>query len=354
MTTTIPTASKRYVHLDGLRGVLAIAVVIHHFAFAMQLPWFNMAWVSVDAFFILSGFVIAHSYQNKISRGLGLREFFYARVGRLYPVYFVGLLLGFAALICTQLTPPDAAQQAKAVGFGLLVLPFLNADTWPAIAGTSTGSAFPLNDPAWSLFFELFVNLVFFAWLRYGGLLKPWSIVAILLVIHLVSSQYFGLHSGWAAENFLGGFSRVTLFFFLGVAVYSTHTQIRLRAPGLFFSAAAAMLIGFMFKNIALNYLLLFLIAPLTILAGSRTNESTGRGAVLMTWLGGISYPIYITHYPLGSLLRSTTLSDLSAPQFVFFATVISIVVADLIARSEQKTRRLWRNRAQAKITARP
>lgn len=351
-TTTISTANKRYVHLDGLRGILAIAVVIHHFAFAMQLHWFNKAWISVDAFFVLSGFVIAHSYQNKITQGLGLREFAFARVGRLYPVYFVGLGLGVLALTNSSFNPmPDATAQGIAVALGLLVLPYLNTEVWPVIAGTSQGGVFPLNEPAWSLFFELFVNLIFFVWLKYGRKLGPWLITTIFFVVHLTVAQHNGLHSGWGESNFAGGFFRVTLFFFMGVAIYSIHTRLTTRSTWFFALGTAAMLGGFMLKNTAVDYLLLFVVAPLTILVGSRIRETTGRWSGVMNWLGGISYPIYITHYPLGIMLRTTVLSDISAAQFVLISTPVSIILADLIARAEKLLRGHWQRRALARST---
>lgn len=343
-----PTENKRYVHLDGLRGILAIAVVIHHFAFAAQLHWFNKAWISVDAFFILSGFVIAHSYQSKIAQGMGLREFSVARINRLYPVYVVGLLLGILALITSNFVPvPPQTAQANAVVSGLLILPYLNDQVWPSIAGSSSGTIFPLNDPAWSLFFELFVNLLFFAWLRYGRALAPWLIAFAFLAIHIFGSQYYGLHSGWATSNFAGGFGRVTFFFFLGVVIYAAHSRINLRSTWLFGLGVLLLLAGFALKNRAIDYLLLFLIAPCTILLGSKLSADSAHAARLMTWLGGISYPLYITHYPIGAMLHGL-LGETSAPLFVATSTVISIIAADGIARGEKWARAHFRQRRLA------
>ncbi|MET0518851.1 MAG: acyltransferase [Burkholderiaceae bacterium] len=342
-------ASGRYVHLDALRGILAIAVVIHHFSFATRLDWFNKAWISVDAFFILSGFVIAHSYQGKLAAGMGLREFSVARLARLYPLYFVGLLLGVLALLGSPFQPAPAPQeQATAIGFGLLVLPYLNGQLWPAIAGGAQGSVFPLNEPAWSLFYELFVNLVFFAWVRHGRMLAAAAVALIFGIAHVLAAQHYGLHSGWAASNFAGGFIRVIFFFFLGVAIYALHGRLALRSIWPFALGTAALLVGFMFRSVAIDYLLLFLVAPLTILLGSRVRAGGARAAGLMSWLGSISYPIYIIHFPLGMMLHATALGELAAPQFVLISTVVSLAAADLAARGEKFARSHWRQRAPA------
>jgi peptidoglycan/LPS O-acetylase OafA/YrhL len=67
-----------------------------------------------------------------------------------------------------------------------------------------------------------------------------------------------------------------------------------------------------------------------------------------MSWLGGISYPIYIIHFPLGMMLHATALGELAAPQFVLISTVVSLAAADLAARGEKIARSHWRQRAPA------
>ena len=63
------------------------------------------AWVAVDLFFILSGFVIMHSYGDKIRNGLSFGDFAKARLIRLAPLYFAGLL----AWIWRGALPPAAS-----------------------------------------------------------------------------------------------------------------------------------------------------------------------------------------------------------------------------------------------------
>jgi hypothetical protein len=65
----------RFDLLDGLRGIAAIGVMIYHYTLHNGLHWLGGAWVAVDLFFILSGFVIAHSYGNKILNGMGIQQF---------------------------------------------------------------------------------------------------------------------------------------------------------------------------------------------------------------------------------------------------------------------------------------
>src|SRR5689334_10389454 len=94
--------TSRYDALDGLRGVAAIAVMIMHLT---QASLFKNAYVAVDLFFMLSGFVIAHSYGTRLLRGMTAREYVKRRVIRLYPMLLISLLIGLPVLI-----------QARAIG----------------------------------------------------------------------------------------------------------------------------------------------------------------------------------------------------------------------------------------------
>src|SRR6202012_6071076 len=89
---------KRLECLDGLRGVLAVYVMLGHVApFAMIPGWIaqplSHGGAAVDVFFILSGLVIVQSLESFGWRGRG---FLIARVARTYPVYLAMLAVGVA------------------------------------------------------------------------------------------------------------------------------------------------------------------------------------------------------------------------------------------------------------------
>jgi peptidoglycan/LPS O-acetylase OafA/YrhL len=86
--------------LDGLRGVAAILVVLFH-----ENYWFSQtglvpkAYLAVDFFFCLSGFIIAYSYsEHLISGQLSFLKFSAIRLVRLYPLYLLGTVLGLLRL----------------------------------------------------------------------------------------------------------------------------------------------------------------------------------------------------------------------------------------------------------------
>jgi peptidoglycan/LPS O-acetylase OafA/YrhL len=116
---------KRLECLDGLRGVLAVYVMLGHVApFAMIPVWIaqplSYGGAAVDVFFILSGLVIVQSLESFGWRGRG---FLIARVARTFPVYLAIL----AVAVAVQALPTDFAR-----------LPWIAADS-PARDIWSTG-----------------------------------------------------------------------------------------------------------------------------------------------------------------------------------------------------------------------
>ena len=98
---------QRYVALDSWRGIAACLVALYHFdavSHVWGLPLLRHAWLFVDLFFVLSGFVIAANYQQRLLAGYGAGRFILLRLGRLYPLHFV-MLAVFVALKLLLLIP---------------------------------------------------------------------------------------------------------------------------------------------------------------------------------------------------------------------------------------------------------
>lgn len=150
--------------INGMRGTAALAVAVFHAypLFGMQVA--PSGYLAVDLFFVLSGCVIACAYDAKLGAGMRPLDFMKIRLIRFMPFYLVGLTFGLIlelALIVTgspyAIKPPNLV---LAVIFALFFLPLP--------ASIARRDIFPLNVPAWSLFYELVVNTlfaVFFRWL---------------------------------------------------------------------------------------------------------------------------------------------------------------------------------------------
>ena len=93
------TATEHKPHLlmlDALRGLAAGCVVFTHSEAVLGRQIAPSAYLAVDLFFVLSGFVISYAYDEDIKAGRGFRWFSVARLIRLWPTYVAGMVLGYA------------------------------------------------------------------------------------------------------------------------------------------------------------------------------------------------------------------------------------------------------------------
>lgn len=180
---------------------------------------FNHAYIAVDFFFCISGFVLTSAYQKRLAnKQLSPWGFMALRLVRLYPLIALGTGLG-TGLYCysaVRTTGGVSPEQLINAALGILVLPSPYGQT----------GLFPINGPEWSLFFELAVNVLFCltaTMLTRGRLLI--TVLVSFLWLALESSQSGFALLGITAETFIGGIPRVIFSFFLGSLLYHTHTH---------------------------------------------------------------------------------------------------------------------------------
>lgn len=271
---------RRFETLDAMRGVAAIIVMLFHATIAQsRVLW--CAYLAVDFFFMLSGFVLSAAYDRRFRTGLNPLRFMWIRIRRLWPIMAVGILAGAAVALSLGMKP-------DVVGLRLIAqLLFL-----PVVLGTF--HLYLLNPVQWSLLFELVVNAV-------HPLLKSTGVVIGVAVLSLgilaISSALYGsIQMGEYSENFFGGFPRAMFAYCVGMLLY--RFDIRVSAPawlpitmlvGVILLASVASL----FTHEWMVGLLVVTVAfPLLIALGAGAELSSSRG------LGAISYPLYAIHPP--------------------------------------------------------
>ncbi len=296
-TVSINKAPVRFDLLDGLRGIAAIAVMTYHYTENNGLHWLEGAWVAVDLFFILSGFVIAHSYGSKILDGMKFWQFARARLVRLGPLYWLGLTIGLIAALLpgsyVRTAHMTTAEIFSAFGSGIVFLPYFSHLSsplgWPV---------FPLNVSAWSLFFELFVNVVFFVFVFYGRTLATFKFALLWIGIYFLCIVGFRpINPGWSTAGFAFGFPRVIAEFFAGVLIYTLRGRMKRPSRLLTVFAATVSILGFTVSSLKLAFLNSITFMPLTILLmASFSVEGVAKAAC--KYFGRLSYPLYIIHMP--------------------------------------------------------
>ncbi len=321
--------TRHYRTLDAIRGVAAIAVVaLHAHAFTGS-QLFSRAYLAVDLFFILSGVVVSHAYDDRFRSGMGVPRFILIRFVRLYPLYILGTAIGIAFfLAATRLgtegdTYPGEVTGAIIAGVLMLPSPFiLEPHGWIT----------PFNIAAWSLIFELAVNILYAViWTR---LSNRW----LAAIIIFAGVFFFGqtlLHGnadvGAEWSTIAMGVPRTLFGFFLGVAI-ARLPRPNARYTNLSYLILPVMLVTFTpliaFQS-AQDLFMIFLLYPVLIYFGMGLEPRHSRAALA---LGSISFAIYALHSPLlpiantGLQLAGTTAAQV-APLggWVLVAALIAI-----------------------------
>jgi peptidoglycan/LPS O-acetylase OafA/YrhL len=145
---------KRLDALTGLRCFAAVNIVFFHFSnpqwFGWLAPVVNAGYVSVSYFILLSGFVLAYNYSARAREGqLDTKRFYKARFTRIYPIYFLSILLSV-----NMLAKEWGAHSHGMYWTGLVLTPLLLQGWIPDIATF-------LNTPAWTMSAEAFYYAIF-------------------------------------------------------------------------------------------------------------------------------------------------------------------------------------------------
>ena len=294
----------RFEALDAVRGVAALVVLGAHYAPPLGMSAFPSAYYAVDLFFCLSGLVLGHAYLSAIESGLSLRKFLGRRLARLYPIYVIAIVLGGAALLAsyaqhrTELTPE---QTLTAAALNILFLPFEHQSATQIGVHEVRGALFPLNDPAWSLFFELVVNLAFFVVVRVAGKrVIPWVALisgACLMLVIAKGHAQDGWGYGWT--HLFSGLARSGTFFFLGAWLSTFGMKPVLR--GRFLMAPCMLVAVVVTASLPANVYttaIALLSVPVLVHLGHRISPPRGW-APICDALGQMSYPLYCLHIPL-------------------------------------------------------
>jgi peptidoglycan/LPS O-acetylase OafA/YrhL len=157
-----PAVGERFTVLDTFRGLCALLVALFHFPTSSaisQNAFVGASYLFVDFFFVLSGFVIASSYANRLSRPDEVVRFGLVRFGRLYPLHLF-MLMAFAAFEALRLVLPPVNGGGDAPFTGAFDPTSLVANLF-LLQGMGVEDQLTWNGPSWSISAEFFAYLLF-------------------------------------------------------------------------------------------------------------------------------------------------------------------------------------------------
>lgn len=313
---------SHYAILDGLRGVAAIIVVMFHIFETFtngdhSKQIINHGYLAVDFFFVLSGFVIGYAYDDRWGK-MSIGSFFKRRLIRLHPMIIIGMLFG-AVTYYFQASGFFPAIVETPV-WKLLLVTIIGLTLIPV--GTSLDirgwqEMHPLNGPAWSLFFEYVANVLYALFIRKfsNKLLSLMVFIAGLALIHLaVTSPHGDVIGGWSLEpqQFRIGITRLLYPFFAGLLLSRLVQPGKIKNAFLWSSMLLIILLSMprvggdrLWLNGIYDSLTIIFIFPLIVFIGASGNVTGKVTAKINRFLGDISYPIYIIHYPFIYLYMS-------------------------------------------------
>lgn len=309
-------SKSHYEILDGLRGVAAVMVVMFHlletFTGGSNLKQIiNHGYLAVDFFFVLSGFVIGYAYDNRWDK-MTLKGFFKRRLIRLHPMIIAGMVIGAicfyfqgsAVFPMIRQTPVWEMLLIMLIGFTLLPVPLsMDIRGWQEMH--------PLDGPAWSLFFEYIANILYALFIRKFSN-KLLSVFVFIFGCALIQLSVFGPNGdvigGWSVEpsQLRIGFTRLLYPFFAGLLLS------RISKPGhikhAFFWCSLLLVIILSVPRIGggshlwmnglyVSFSIIFLF-PLIVYLGASGKVEGKLPSKICEFLGNISFPIYIIHYP--------------------------------------------------------
>ena len=308
--------------LDGLRGVAALMVIWYHvfegYAFASggNIETLNHGYLAVDFFFILSGFVIGYAYDDRWGKSLTMKDFFKRRLIRLHPMVVMGAVLGVVAF-CLQ---GSVQWDGTHVAISMIMLSLLCTIFFiPAMPGVGyevrgNGEMFPLNGPCWSLFFEYIGNILYALFIRRLSN-KALTVFVVLLGAALAAfavfnvSTYGNIGVGWTLDgvNFLGGSLRMLFPFSLGMLMSRNFKPMKVK--GAFWICTITLISLFSvpylegMKPLCMNGVYeafcVIVAFPIILWIGASGTTTDVQSTKICKFLGDISYPVYVIHYPL-------------------------------------------------------
>ena len=347
--------------LDFLRLAAALVVVLIHIQDygGYRMPH-QPATLCVLFFFVLSGFVLTHAYEDYVKTGgFGLADFLLVRVARLYPLQLVTFLLLVAFWLLMTLE--------RAIGHPLQA-PF--RWDWQSIVENLTlthlllGTDTVFNSPAWSIGVEFWCGVLLFGLMRWSGVLRV-TVLAIVAVLLAIVEGVGGLLS--TNDHLIGGIFEK--YYIVGAACFAVgwgayHLRARKARP---WTAALVVTVVAVALFSPTTYAVPAIVTEFSFIGAfgllvalvSGVEITSSRAVGITEASGNMSFAIYLWHMPLLTILSTLLVAGggrpplLGTPAFTpIFLTMLFAVSALSFTYLELPAKRWIRHAGMTALAA--
>ena len=318
MQNTYLESKPRYEILDGLRGVAAVVILVYHLFEACGIV-LGHAYLGVDFFFALSGFVIGYAYDDRWER-MSVGDFFKRRLVRLHPMLIMGTTVG---LLLYYLGKCEAFPYIGQWPWWRVLVMYLYtclmlpmARSWDMRGWDDTNS---FNGSTWSLQWEYVANIIYAFVLRFlpkAALVALTAVAAMgtiditfnLDTLGLLEGRFgapYTVNGGWnlSSQELYVGAVRLAYPFLVGLLLSRLKGVLKVRyAFALCSLLVVAMMLWPVMEGVVngiFEAACILVLIPTIVAIGAGSTVSGKRSMRVCKFLGDISYPLYITHLPL-------------------------------------------------------
>jgi peptidoglycan/LPS O-acetylase OafA/YrhL len=286
----------RFRVLDLYRFIAAAGIVIYHFSAVYNPDAVLHAitaqfYLFVDFFFILSGFVIAHTYAHRVNSRTNIATFLRRRVARIYPLYALTLAIYTGSLVLRLSSHPENYNTPW------ILSQFAMASSW------SLNATLPLNYPSWSISVEWTMYLLFPGIAFLHGRWGLWPLVVISVFAAIIVN--FLLAENWMeASAFANIYNplRAVPTFTVGIIIAVSPCKLRY-GVWMGFASFVSAIIAMMGESHIYIIIVLFSLTVLLTAAGEAFERSIVFDNSVVAFLGDLSYSVYMLHPLVFSIL---------------------------------------------------
>ncbi len=303
------TPMERIPELDGLRALAALSLFAHHvFSFAATIRITGAAWIGVDLFFVISGYLITTILLGMRSAPHYFRNFYMRRTLRIFPPYYAFFSLCFLLAIAFSLFGNYHLSAKLWLAFALYGTSLVVVRPWYFAAASQLPP--PVNGIAltWSLSIEELFYLLWAPAVRF--LTRRQLGMVVVLIIFLAPVVRWYVHSpGTQTEYFFFPARMDTLAFGALLALLKDRAPfslVRGWVVALSLAASASLLLlipdprtnalfavfGYTVVAVSMALLLAYVLGR----AGTENWACRQLRLPLLVKIGTISYMFYLVH----------------------------------------------------------